>query len=242
MTKCFPAFHGAAILVNNDRIVDPVKLGASHVIESKCAMPVSDLAESLVRNLATVPWIYRCFTLPLMSLRDFLQLQVRNFRPVPATVPSNKQAVVPHHRFYTREFHPYQAELLLRMFRRLDKIREQIGRIATVYREVFENTPIRTIPPPGCDNAGLLRSPIAFPGKDRAEIMRLAVKRGLALRVYWDRPLPENSEHKRFPNAVCAAQNFVYLPLYAALSLESARLLAQEVVELEGMVLGKLLP
>jgi len=235
-SKRLPAFRGGVIVVNNDKIVDPAKLEASRVVETKQAMPVRDLVQALVHNLATTPWVYRWFTLPLLPLRELGPRLWRKRHRKPTPAPANQQAAVPaasHDPFYTREVHPYQAELVLRMLRRMEEIREQIAHLAAIYRETFCDTPIATFLPPGCDNAGLMRFPIAFPGKDRAEVLRLARKRGLYLKVLWERPLPERFERAGFPNAVWAARNLVLLPLYTALSPRSAELLAQEVIEIE---------
>ena len=231
-SKRLPAFRGAVIVVNNDRIVDPVKLGAVRVVESRRAMPIQELVQALVHNLAATPWIYRRFTLPLLPLRELVPRLLSRLRHQPVAGSANTQAAVPRNPSYTREFHPYQAELVLRMLRRMDEIREQIARLAAIYLEAFRNTPVATFLPPGCDNAGLMRFPIAFPGKDREEVLRLALNSGLYLQVLWG-PLPEESERARFPNAAWAARNLVLLPLYRALSPQSAELLAQNIVEIE---------
>jgi dTDP-4-amino-4,6-dideoxygalactose transaminase len=221
-SKRLPAF-GGAIIVNNEQAVDPIKLGASRVAKTQRAMPFRELVQALVHNVATAPWIYGRFTAPLLS---------RRYRRAPATENANQRTAITHTPAYTREFHPYQAELLLRMLRRMDEICEQIARLAATYLEAFRNTPVATFLPPECDNAGLLRFPIAFPRKERAEILRLALERGLDLAANYP-VLPEISEHARFPNAVWAARNLVLLPLYPTLSPQSARLLAQQLIEVE---------
>lgn len=78
-----------------------------------------------------------------------------------------------------------------------------------------------------------MRFPIAFPRKNREVLLRLALKRELYMKVLWSRPLPDESEYSRFPNAVWAARNLVLLPLYTALSAKAAQLLAQNVVHIE---------
>jgi len=130
-------------------------------------------------------------------------------------------------------FHEGQAELALRVLGRWDKIREQIARLADTYLEVFRDTAVETFLPPGCDHGGLMRFPVALPGKDQERVLQLGRKRGLYLKVIWDRPLPAESEYSRFPNAVWTARNLVLLPLYRALSAESAAQLARNVVEIE---------
>jgi len=235
-SKRLPAFRGGVIVVNNDRIIDPAKLAAGRVVATKRVMPVRDLVKALLHNLVTTPWVYRWFTLPLLPLRELGPGRLRKRRPTPAPVQTNQQAAAPaapRNPSYTREVHPYQAELVLRMLSRMEEIRRQIAHLAAVYREAFSNTPIATFAPVGCDDGGLMRFPIAFPGKDRAEVLRLARKRGLYLKAIWKQPLPKPSEHARFPNAVWAAENMVLLPLYPALSPRSAELLAQNVIEIE---------
>lgn len=235
-SKRISAFRGAVIVVNNDQLVDPAKLEAKRVVQSKRAMPIRELSKTLLQNLVTTPWIYRTFTLPLLPLRGSLPLWWERVHRQQAAVNVNKQAAVPatDHltRDYTREIHPYQAEIALRVLGRLGEIRERIARLATIYQEAFRDTPITTFLPPGCDNAGLMRFPVAFPGKDRAHILRLARERGMYLKVLWG-PLPDKSEHAQFPNAVWVGGNLVLLPLYSMLSPKSAELLAQNVIEIE---------
>jgi len=235
-SKRLPAFRGGVIVVNNDRILDPVKLAAGRLVATKRVIPVRDLALALLHNLVTTPWVYRWFTLPLLPLRELGPGLLRKGRRKPAPTHINQQAAglaAPRNPSYTREVHPYQAELVLRMLSRMEEIRRQVAHLAAIYREAFSNTPIATLVPRECDDGGLMRFPIAFPGKDRAEILRLARKRGLYLKAIWKQPLPKPPEYARFPNAVWAAGNVVLLPLYTALSPRSAELLAQNVIEIE---------
>ena len=222
-SKRFPAFGGGAIVVNNDQAVDPVRLGASRLVRSERIMPLRELVQGLVYNVATTPWIYGTFVIPLL---------LRRHCDTSAPETANEQAAATSTPNYTREFHPYQAELVLRMLKRMDKVREQIARLAATYLDAFRNTPVSTYLPQECDNAGLMRFPIAIPGKDRGEILRLALKRGVYLAANYGL-LPEKSEHARFPNAVWATRNLVLLPLYRALSTHSAGLLAQRIIEIE---------
>jgi dTDP-4-amino-4,6-dideoxygalactose transaminase len=221
-SKRLPAF-GGMIVVNNEQIVDPNKVGTSRVVKSKCVMPFQELIQALTHNVATTPWIYERFIAPMLS---------RRHRQVPAAEHCNPRLPPVYTRDYTREFHPYQAELLLRMLQRMDQIRERIARLASVYVESFRDTPVATFLPPKCDTASLLRFPIAFPGKDRDKVLSLALKRGLNLAASYP-ILPEKSERARFPNAVWASRNLVLLPLYPRLSPESAELIAQHLIEIE---------
>jgi dTDP-4-amino-4,6-dideoxygalactose transaminase len=234
-SKRISAFRGGVIVVNNDKILDLAKLDSARVTPTVRAMPVAGLAMALAQNFATSPWIYRWLTLPMLPLRGALPSLFRKMRPAqPATShSSNEQMTAPRNQYYTREIHPYQAELVLRMLRRMDNIREHVVALANIYMEVFRNTPIETFLPPGSDAGGLMRFPIAFSGKNREELLRLALKRGLYMKVLWSRPLPEESEYSRFPNAVWAARNLVLLPLYTALSAKAAELLALNVVDVE---------
>jgi dTDP-4-amino-4,6-dideoxygalactose transaminase len=245
-SKRVPALRGAAIVVNNSQIVDPVKLAAIKVTETKRAFPIGVLCFAVTQNLATTPWVYRSLLLPLLPMRDLPRRLMRKIHPPPARphadapVPnpgaqagSNPQKPLPRTPYYTREMHPYQAELALRVLGRWNEIREQIARLADTYLEVFRDTAIETFLPPGCDPAGLMRFPIALPGKHQEQVLELARRRGLYLKVIWDRPLPAESEYPRFPNAVWTTQNLVLLPLYRTLSPESAAQLAENVVEIE---------
>jgi dTDP-4-amino-4,6-dideoxygalactose transaminase len=227
-SKRLPAFGGGAIVVNNDQLIDPIKLGASRLVKSKRAMPFRELVLGLIYNFATTPWIYGRFTVPVL---------LRRHRDMPVPENANNQAGVTGTPNYTREFHPYQAELVLRMLRRMDEIREQVARLAAIYLDTFRNTSVATFLPPECDHAGLMRFPIALPGKDRGDVLRLALRRGMYLAANYG-VLPETSEYARFPNAVWAARNLVLLPLYRALSTQSAELLALHVIEIDKTAVG----
>jgi dTDP-4-amino-4,6-dideoxygalactose transaminase len=133
-------------------------------------------------------------------------------------------------RDYTRTFHHYQAELLLRQLRRIDAVRERIASVVCIYSEVFRNTSAMTFVHPECDKAGLLRFPVAFPGKSRAEIVTRALKRGVSVAENYGL-LPEQFEHTKFPNAAWAAHNIIQLPLYPDLSRSSSYRLAQQLLE-----------
>jgi len=221
-SKRLPAFGGGAIVVNNDQIVDPIKLGGCRLVRAERAMPFRDLAHGLVYNVATTPWVFGRFVLPLLR---------RRYRDAPPAEAANAQAAATGTSNYTREFHPYQAELVLRMLRRMDEIRDRIARLAATYLDAFRNTSVATLLPPECDNAGLMRFPIAIPGKEREEILRRALERGMYLAPNYG-ILPQKSEHARFPNAVWAVQNVVLLPLYRALPKQSAQWLAQQIIEI----------
>jgi dTDP-4-amino-4,6-dideoxygalactose transaminase len=232
-SKRISAFRGGAIIVNNAQILDTVKLRSSRLIDTKRVMPIGEMVQALAQNLATIPWIYRTISLRLLSLRGIMPMLMERFRNVSTPVCATEQRTVPRAPCYTREIHPYQAELVLRMLSRMDDICTQIKRLANIYQETFQNTPIATFVPLGYDNGGLIRYPIAFPRKNRDVILRLARERGLYIKVFWPQLLTEESEYSRFPNAAWAARNLVLLPLYTALSPKSAELLAQNVLKIE---------
>jgi dTDP-4-amino-4,6-dideoxygalactose transaminase len=223
-SKRLPAF-GGAIVVNDEEIVDPIKLGARRIVKTERAMPLRELFHGLIHNMATTPWIYAKFIGPLLSSRRC---------QMSATESADERASIARNPAYTREFHPCQAELLMRMLRRMGDIRRRIASLTAIYCDAFQGTPVATFSSPECDNAGLLRFPIAFPGKDRAEILRLALGRGLDLAANYP-VLPDKFEHARFPNAVWAARNVVLLPLYPTLSTLSAKLLTQHLIEIENI-------
>jgi dTDP-4-amino-4,6-dideoxygalactose transaminase len=138
---------------------------------------------------------------------------------------------VPHNRFFTREVHPYQAQLLLSMVRRMDGIRDHIARLVHVYQEVFQNSSIVSVVPADCDTGAMMRYPVVFPEKNRDEILGLAQENGLYLKSGWRGTLSEESENFWFPNAVWTSQNVTLLPLYTGLSLKSAESLARSLVQ-----------
>ena len=232
-SKRFAAFRGGAIVVNNDGILDFEKLRAGTETELERSMPIRELIQALVQNLATTPWPYRRFTLPVLPLRDLLPRLLTKFHQPRVSLNVEMLGEFPPNAFYNRQFHPYQAELVLRLVLRMEQIREQIACLAEIYWNAFQGTSITTFLPPGSDMGGLMRFPVAFPEKHKEDILRLARKRGLYLRALWEQPLAEKGELGRIPNAVWAAQNVVMLPLYSTLSPKSTQLLAQTLIEIE---------
>ena len=235
-SKRLPAFRGATIIVNNPGVIDIAKLAASQVAPSQRVLPLRELLVAMAHNLATIPWVYRNLTLPLLPLRDLRPRMSGRLRPRPDSLSGGSEAVLrvrASGRDYTREVHPYQAEIVLRLLGRFDRIHAQIGRLSMAYATAFRDTPIATFLPPDCDPGGLMRFPIMFRGKDRAAVVGAARQRGVYLKTMWIRPLPDASELPQFPNAVRAAQSLVLLPLYSRLSVQEAELLAQSVIEVE---------
>ena len=222
-SKRLPAFRGAAIIVNNDRLVIPERLGSHRPVETKLALPLRELIVHLVYNLATNPWFYGRFTLPHI-LRKYAGMSIDSI--------SDSRKDVTDTPFYKCDFHPYQAELILRLLHRLDGIRAAIARLVSIYQDVFKDTPIQTFETTGTDAAAMLRYPIGIPGADRAEILRMALKRGIYLETNYERPLVGESEYSRFPNSLWAANNLVLLPLYGALPFKAAEHIARQVLEI----------
>jgi dTDP-4-amino-4,6-dideoxygalactose transaminase len=228
-SKRFPAFHGGVIVVNNERLIKPSELATGRVIETELAMPAREVIFSMLYNFGTIPWLFGRVALPRI-LRGYVGHG--DDHNASATSEADATAMESSSPSYTRDFHPYQARLVLRMLRRMDSVREHIARLVSIYLECFRDSSIMNFVPAGCDLAGLLRFPIAFAERRRAEILRRAVRQGVYPEVNFDLPLPDKAELSRFPNAVWAGQNLMELPLYTALSLEAARRLAAVLVEI----------
>ena len=221
--KRLPAFQGGAIVVNNDRLIDANRLANHTLVKTTLKMPRREVAYAMGRNVATNPWLYGRLTLPVL---------IRNYLKHPVTASGGKKKDVTKGLPYTREFHPYQAQLVLRMLARMDPIREQIAQLVSIYADAFKDGSVMTFLPSDRDDAGLLRFPIAFPGKDRAEVLRRALKRGLYLETAFEEPLPEPGERSQFPNSVWVGRNLVLLPLYTTLQAKAAAWLAAQVNEI----------
>jgi dTDP-4-amino-4,6-dideoxygalactose transaminase len=228
-SKRFPAFRGGVVVVNNEQPFDPAKLATNHVVKTERAMPARELMFSMLYNIGTIPWFFGRVALPRI-LRGYADSN--GDADAPPSLPAGGKATEASEPSYTRAFHPYQARLVLRMLRRMDSVRGQIARLVSIYLEAFRDGPIMTFMPPGCDQAGLLRFPIACAGRQRAEILRLALGQGVYPEVNFDLPLPEKSEYSHFPNAVWAACNLMELPLYSALSPRAAERLAHTIAEI----------
>lgn len=223
--KRLPAFRGGAIVVNNDKLIDPAGLTSKPFVKTALKMPARELVLAVVRNIATVPALYGRFVLPRL-LRSY-------FKPAPvASVPPGGAGSITQSPPYTREFHPYQAQLVLRMFGRMEGIRRHIAQLVSIYTDAFQGGEITTFLPAGRDDAGLLRFPIMVPGKSRAEVLRQALRRGLYLETEFENLLPAPAEHSNFPNAVLAGRNLILLPLYTALSPKDAGWLAGQLKEI----------
>ena len=220
-SKRVPSFRGAAIIVNNDKSIDITKLDTPFVPTTR-PLPVREALFSVIHNLATVPWVYGRFAMP-QALRRY------STNPL-AEIPSPSLAATSPS--YVVALHPYQAALATRVLKRIDKIRDHISSLVTVYQQTLKGTGIQTFVPAGCDKAGLLRFPIAFPGRNRSEVLRSALGRGLFLETNYEEPLPDATQHEAFPSALWAAQNLIFLPLYASLSVSAAERLALRLIDI----------
>ena len=220
--KRLPAFRGGAISVNNSNHFDPARLETELFVKTTSKLPIRELVSALGRNVFTIPWLYGRLVLPILMQNYFRQSVDAGGggrRSITSGAP------------FTRAVHPYQAQLILRMLGRLDRIRGHIQQLATVYAEAFRNGVVTTFLPSSFDAAGLLRFPVAFPGKSRAEALRNALRRGLYLETEFEQPMPPSAECARFPNAVWMCRNLVLLPLYRSLSAQNAAWLARQVNE-----------
>lgn len=225
--KRLPAFRGGAIAVNNATLFSPGKIASEPFVKTTLKTPVREIISAAARNIATIPWIYGRFTLPVL-LRNYL-------KPLPPPVPPDRKDKpwnVTSGAPFTREFHPYQAQLVTRMLQRFDSIRDHIARLVSVYERAFKNEFVTTFLPAQRDDAGILRYPIAFSKRSRAGALRDALKRGLYLETEFEQPLPAEADQSRFPNAVRAGHDVVLLPLYTSLSEKRAAWLADQVNEI----------
>lgn len=238
-SKRVPAFRGGFIVGNNGKHLDVSRLERHRVVDTTQSMPYLPLAKAFLQNFATRPIVYGYVTRRLLALRptlrQFLKSRAVNQNPLAAGTNTqgaprhDRQETVPDTPFYTKEIHPYQAQLALRMIRRIDKIGQKIGELAEVYEKCLEGSGIATFLPAGASKSGLMRFPIAFPGRDRADILRLASQRGVHLKVLWS----EEEDCEGLPNCLWAARNLILLPLYTALSPQSAGRIAQTLIEIK---------
>ncbi|MGC8811392.1 MAG: DegT/DnrJ/EryC1/StrS family aminotransferase [bacterium] len=219
-SKRLPAFRGAAIVINNERLFDPDKLAKYSLFETKSIIPLREIIFVILYNFATFPWLYGHVTLPLI---------LNKYRQLEDSAELNHLESEINSPFYKRDFHPYQAALVLRMLKRLGKIKIKIAELVTIYDQILKDTDIITFVTKECDAGGVLRFPIAFPGRERKDILRNALARGLFLETNYDEPLPEKSEWDKYPNAKWAAQNVILLPLYTRLSPAQAEYVATEI-------------
>lgn len=222
-SKRLPAFSGAAIIVNNESLIDPAKLASHRVVRTECEAPVREAFKAAMYNLATVPSFYGRAILPRL---------LRAYRDGKALERCQSAADGLRTRFYTREFHPYQAALVLRALRRLNQIHTHIEKLVGIYHNALRSAAVETFLPPGSDLGALLRFPIAFPEQERSDVLLAALRSGLYLETNFEQPLVEPDQYHRYPRALWAARNLVLLPLYRRLGLDVAQQLAEKITKI----------
>jgi dTDP-4-amino-4,6-dideoxygalactose transaminase len=222
-SKRFPAFRGAAIVVNNERIVNPRVLESHHLATMNEALPAKEILFSFVYNLATMPAVYGRFTVHRL---------LRAHRSDSCRLQAESPASAMESPYYNRTFHPYQADLVLRSLNRSNILGAHIQSLVRLYKRVLAPTSVRTFVTARSDENALLRFPVAIPGVDRGEVLRRGLRSGLYLETNYERPLAPELHRSRFPNATWAAENVVLLPLYRSLSVKVAEGIARRVAEI----------
>jgi dTDP-4-amino-4,6-dideoxygalactose transaminase len=217
-SKRFPAFRGAAIIVNNESVIDPESLRRTVVVPTKRQIPLRELIFAALYNAATQPWTYGRLVLPSL-LRGHVASTTT------AEAPEEPECS----QFYNRAFLPYQAALALRSLRRRDQIMQHIGRLVAIYDNILAQANVQTFLRADYDQRGILRYPIAVRGLSRPEFLRQALSRGLYLETNYEQPLAPRDEWSCFPNSLWSARNVVLLPLYRVLSERQAETIARKV-------------
>lgn len=217
-SKRFPGFRGAAIIVNNENVIDPELLRRTIVVPTRTQIPLRESVFAALYNSATQPWIYGRLVLPSLLQGHIASTATAEASEEPGASP-----------FYNRQFHSYQAALVLRGLRRREEIRQHIARLVAIYDGVFGETGVQTFVGPQHDKAGILRYPIAISGMTRPEFLRRALSQGLYLETNYEQPLAPRDEWNCFPNSLWAARNIVLLPLYRSLSEREAEIIARKV-------------
>ncbi len=220
--KRLSAFRGGVIAINNDAHFNPLLIAKKPFVATALKFPSREVLAAAVRNVATIPSLYGRVILP--------KLIEKYFQPAPP--PDSGLSNITRGVAFTREFHPYQARLVLGMVQRLDRIRAHIAQLVAIYREAFHGTRVTILLPGEYDPAGLLRFPISFSPGTRAEVLRAALKRGIYLETEFEQPLPDVSVLSQFPHSVRAGRDTLLLPLYTSLSLKEASWLARQIREI----------
>lgn len=226
-SKRLPAFRGAAIVVNNENLIDPARLASHRVVRTEYEAPVREAFMAAIYNLATRPFLYGRVTLPRL---------LHGYRNDAVVEHCQKAGDGPLTSFYTREFHRYQAALVVRSLRRLSAIRAHVEAIVGIYQDILRSAPVETFLTSGTDLGGLLRFPLYFQGQERSNVLRAALRAGLYLETNFEQPLVELDQYGKYPQALRAARDLVLLPLYRRLNLEAARQLAKQVAEIAGQI------
>jgi perosamine synthetase len=222
-SKRFPAFRGAAIVLNNEGTIDPGQLTEAEMSSVGHAVPFREIVSSIVYNLTRLPAAYQRIVVPR---------QLKMYSTWKPGAGEKSLQAASDSEFFRGGFHPYQAALLFRMLRRIDQIRDHIGKLVSVYIKELRGSPVMTFLPDERDDTAILRMPVAIPGARRSDVLRLALERGLFLETNYERLLTDSGSEERFPNAQWAADNVLLLPLYTLLSEQNAKRIAQQLVSI----------
>ena len=220
--KRLAAFRGGVIAINNPTHFDPALIATKPFVTTTLTLPSREIAAAVGRNIATIPSLYGRVVLPKLIESYFRR--ATPFVPGPGGVTQGAA--------FTREFHPYQARLVLGMLGRLDRIRTHIAQLVAIYQNAFSGTGVTVFLPADHDAGGLLRFPISFSTRTRAEALRAALKRGIYLETEFEQPLPDASALSQFPQSVRAGRDTILLPLYTSLSVKDATWLAGQIIEI----------
>ncbi len=218
-SKRLPAFRGAVIVLNNEGLIEPEKLAQADMFGAERKPPLWEIISSMAYNIAGTPWIYGKFVVPR---------QLRKYARWKPSTGNNRAAATG--KPFKREFHAYQAMLVLRMLDRIETIRKRIAEITAVYLEELRGSPVITFLPGQYSDSTLLRFPIAIPGMKRTQFLRRALERGLFLETNYEGLLATDISAGELANAQWVADNVVLLPLYSILSDRQARRIAREVL------------
>jgi dTDP-4-amino-4,6-dideoxygalactose transaminase len=222
-SKRFPAFRGAAVVLNNEHLIDLGELERSLGAGTSSSAPMSEIAFALLYNIATSATIYGRLVLP------------RQLGKYASWAPSDAESAVDeavHSAFYARAFHPFQARLVLRTLSKLSAVREKIAQVVSIYSRELRDSGVSTLIGSETDAGGLLRFPAAVRCVRRSEFLREALRRGLFLETNYERILADDPRTQMFPNARWAAENVFLLPLYPSLGVQNAVRIAQEVASI----------
>lgn len=220
-SKRLPAFRGAAIVVNNESLIDPAILERANSFGATYIAPLKEALSSAFYNIAGNSLIYSHYVVP----RQMKMYSSWTYSP------RNLEAAI-QGKFFKHRFHPYQATLVLRMLTRLDKIKEKVRQLIAIYQEEFRNTPVMTFLPENASPVTLLRFPVIIPGITREEVLLQTLRSGLFLETNYERLMPDEISGNELANAQWTASNVILLPLYRSLSESDARRIAKELVRI----------
>lgn len=223
-SKRAPAFRGAAIVINNAQVIDPVKLASNPLLPTTLSRPITEVAFAFLYNIATNPWLYGRGTLPRL---------LRRYSAMPSKPHDYKCESAAANSFYTQAFHQVQARIVLRVLERFDQIREHIANLVAVYETRFQGTAVQQCVTPDTDRGGMLRFPVSLWGRRRADVLRQALRHGVYLETNYERPLADHRDWNKYPNAVWAADTLMLLPLYSRLSPNAAERLAETLLTVD---------